>query len=268
MIEPDPSRSRFSAEITQFGRWLGRVMKKLFWLMGLLPPLLGFAVYLATHRQPPPLSHLLQWGLAPAASLSLLSIGLLVSAYLVHRETASQLDQAHQKLAIQSSGQLKAHLVQQTVTVDNWVSYNDLANAVQHLPNAHLDLRATVDLQNTRPIPTSFQLSLHAAACHLEKHATYPSATSPLVAVVSTALRLPAPFPAFFALDRMKRRACRSDSPSPSAPSPSLARAPSPPFNTSPRPGSSRSQTLSRSTSSSPMMWLPSTDRHSSGLPS
>ena len=76
--------------------WLIRVLGKWIWLLGLLPQFLDFlAAYLPRDLLPQSLTRFVEAGATWQATLALLTIGLLGSAYLVHRET--QLEQ--EKLA-------------------------------------------------------------------------------------------------------------------------------------------------------------------------
>ena len=68
--------------------WPLRVLGKWIWVLGLTPLLLDYVTtYLPRNAIPAPLSQLIETGAPWQLSLVLLTLGLLLSAYLVHRET-------------------------------------------------------------------------------------------------------------------------------------------------------------------------------------
>jgi len=77
-----------------FIRWSSRVLKKGFWVLGLVPQLLDYiSTYVPSQNIPAAIRNLLEKGGNWRLTLILVSIGLLVSAFLVHLETQQALDE-------------------------------------------------------------------------------------------------------------------------------------------------------------------------------
>ena len=153
MSEPHSSGPRVAAEITQFGGWLWKVTKKLLWLLLFLPTALDLVVYVATYHRPPPLSALLERGLHPAVSLILLSIGLTLSAYLIHRDTQHALERL-------TAGPLQLRIRSRSAAIDSWLVSGGPARKLTISSSPLITLRATLYITNHTLNPTSFEAHL------------------------------------------------------------------------------------------------------------
>jgi hypothetical protein len=89
-----------SSVLRQLVSWLGRVLKKGLWLLGLLPTLVDYIVtYFPQADIPAPIRSLTEKGGDIHLTLVLVSVGLVISAFLVHRETASVAAKLDQELS-------------------------------------------------------------------------------------------------------------------------------------------------------------------------
>lgn len=102
-----------------FFKWFWRVIKKGVWLAGGIPYLLDFiAAYIPADLVPTPLANYAELGITLQGSLVLLSAGIFVSVYLVHRETEIQF--AESKLAWEAERQLlQGHISELLATEAN-----------------------------------------------------------------------------------------------------------------------------------------------------
>ena len=75
----------------KFLRWLWQIIKKGIWLAAAIPYILDFiAAYVPTNLVPPLIANYAKSGITVQSSLILFSIGIFISAYLVHRDTEIQ----------------------------------------------------------------------------------------------------------------------------------------------------------------------------------
>jgi hypothetical protein len=75
--------------------WLTRVIRKLVWLLGLLPTLIDYvSTYLRQYDLPAWLEDVLDLGVSWQATVVLVAVGVGAAAYLVHRDEQRQLEDA------------------------------------------------------------------------------------------------------------------------------------------------------------------------------